>query len=289
MMHGGLALIIFLFVLYAVVRMHESHAMRDFFDELLRLGRSMGIPARILAILVVALCTLHAGSKGQSPVTQLFRMLFWHPASPWQLAGPASTVDAAEEASAQAVADMADTADIVTNNAVVTVSFDWHPPSRLPIHERQNILAWTAQVVATNIGGVLCEDHYVCFNSAASTNPAVILIEYARTLDDGSVERQSATVITNSFPDTAVVELQSGSHTCYWFRCEVPAAYTNSVRNWSGEALFGSPEDSGKGFDLLGTLIIDDGGDIWVGATTNIVLSGVTNTFANGINVTEDQ
>ena len=81
--------------------------------------------------------------------------------------------------------------------------------------------------------------------------------------------------------------LQSGAYTCYWFRCEVPLAFTNAVRDWNGEALFGSPAGSGKGFDLLGTLVVDDGDSIWVGATTNVVLGAQTNEFKNGINVTE--
>ena len=289
MPHPGLVLIVLLLILCGIVRAYESGAVRDYCEEMRRKWCAAGVLGRILAIIVLTVFGLHAYSKGPSPAAQIFRMLFWHPSSPWQLVGPSSTVDAAEEAVAQAEADMADTANIVTNNSVYTLSFGWHPPSRVPFHDRQNILAWTAAVVSTNINGVLFEDHYVCFNSTASTNPAVILIEYARTLDDGSVERQSATVITNSFPDTAVVELQSGSHTCYWFRCEVPSAYTNAVRDWSGEALFGSPADSGKGFDLLGTLVIDDDANVWVGATTNIVLSGITNTFANGINVTEEE
>ena len=59
------------------------------------------------------------------------------------------------------------------------------------------------------------------------------------------------------------------------------------VIDWNGEALFGSPSGSGRGFDLLGTLVIDDGDDIWVGATTNHVFGAVTNEFRNGINITE--
>jgi hypothetical protein len=114
----------------------------------------------------------------------------------------------------------------------------------------------------------------------------VILIEYAKTLDSGEVERFSATVVTNSYPVTTPVALASGTYNCYWFRCAVPIAYTNDVRDWNGEALFGSPSNSGKGFDLLGTLVLDDGGSVWVGATTNIVMSGATNTFRNGVNVT---
>jgi hypothetical protein len=80
------------------------------------------------------------------------------------------------------------------------------------------------------------------------------------------------------------VTLQSGVHTCYWFRCEIPVAFTNCcVRDWNGETLFGSPEGSGKGFDLLGTLLIDDGDNIWEGATTNMVIGVKTNAVKNGV------
>ena len=107
---------------------------------------------------------------------------------------------------------------VITNNDVWTLSFDWHAPQRLPYHERQNVLAWTAAVVPTNINGTLYEDHYVSFNAEPLTNPAVILIEYARTKDDGTVERYSAETITNSYPNTYVVHLcKRPLHTCYGF------------------------------------------------------------------------
>ena len=133
-------------------------------------------------------------------------------------------------------------------------------------------MGYVAAVIPTNIAGILYEDHYVSFNATASTNPAIITIEYAQTLDDGTAERYSANVTTNSYPDTHIVELQSGSYTCFWFRCAVPAAVTNCVRDWNGEALFGGPVGSDTGFDVLGTLVVDDGDNVWVGATTNMVI-----------------
>jgi hypothetical protein len=68
----------------------------------------------------------------------------------------------------------------------------------------------------------------------------------------------------------------------------VPLAFASCVRDWNGEALFGSPAGSDHGFDLLGTLVIDHGGDVWVGANTNVVIGGATNVFSNGINVTPE-
>jgi hypothetical protein len=281
-------LVILLWLLCLAVRMGESSLCRGLLGELRRMWIAAGIPGRLLAVLVLVVCAQSGGTKeGPTPLQSLFKFLFWDPGQPWQLSGADAMLDGAQESVAQAEADLDEVDAVTASNDVVTLSFDWHAPDRLPYHERQNVLAWTAQVVPTNINGTLYEDHYIAFNASASTNPAVILIEYAQQTPAGIV-RYSSEVTTNSFPDTTVVELQSGSHTCYWFRCPVPTAFTNELRDWNGEALFGSPSGSGRGFDLLGTLVVDDGDDIWVGATTNIFMGGITNEFRNGINVTED-
>lgn len=275
-------IILLAFALWAVVRLHESGLT----DSLWRQWKSLNFPTRVALTLAVVFFTLVGGSKGPGPITRVLRLLFWDHPMTWALSEAQQKTEAAvaaNEISREAIEE----AEAVTND-VRTISFDWHAPDRLPYHERQNVLAWTATVIPTNINGVLYEDHYVAFNSSASTNPAVILIEYAGKREDGSIERYSAPVVTNSYPDTSVVTLQSGAHTCYWFRVVVPVAFTNCVRDWNGEALFGSPHGSGKGFDLLGTLVIDDGNDVWVGATTNFFLGGITNVFKNGINVTEE-
>lgn len=248
--------------------------------------RKQDMVTRIVVVLVFGGLTLHGSGKGPVVVRGILRMLFWDHVLTWPLSDAylkTQSAVAANEITETALVEV----EAVTND-VVAISFDWHAPDRLPYHERQNVLAWTATVVPTNIDGTLYEDHYVAFNAMASTNPAVILIEYAGRREDGSIERYSAQVVTNSYPDFSVVELQSGAHTCYWFRCAVPTAFIDSPRDWNGEALFGSPSGSGKGFDLLGTLVVDDGDSIWVGATTNAVLGGMTNEFRNGINITEE-
>lgn len=255
-------------------------------SECLRI-RAMPWRARISVLLILAISTLIGADKSPVTPSAVLNFLFWDPGRPWQLASVRAALDGAAESVGRAEADNA-AAESATN-AVYTLSFDWHAPDRLPYHERQNVLAWTVWVSPTNIGGTLYEDHYVAFNSNASTNPAVIYIEYARSLDNGAVERYTQETVTNSYPAATVIDVASGSHTCYWFRCQVPDAFTNSVRDWNGEALFGSPAGSGKGFDLLGTLVIDDGDNVWVGATTNLFFGGITNEFKNGINTTEVQ
>lgn len=277
------------FILFLVARYYESGAARAYITELHKTWKSLGVPGQIVVTVLIVMCTSSGGSKGISPTAALFRTLFWH-GNDWALM---EAYDANAESKAS-VASATNSISVATNvseivesfvdtNNVVVYSFDWHSPNRLPYHDRQNVLGRTVKVVSTNIAGVFCEDHYVAFNESATTNPAVILIEYARTRDDGTVERYSSPTITNSYPSMVPVTLQSGTHTCYWFRCEVPLAFTNALRDWNGEALFGSPQDSGKGFDLLGTLVIDDGDNVWEGATTNMVVGITTNQVKNGI------
>lgn len=241
---------------------------------------------------IVCILSCSAIARESTPLASVYRMLFFHGGDIWPLldsaqnnASASTSIGSATNSISSSTNTSAAAVAFVDTNTVATLSFDWHQPNRLPEHARQNVLGRTVWVHPTIINGVVYEDHYVAFNAAASTNPAVIMIEYARHLDDGTVERVSATTVTNSYPSTVVLSLQSGSHTCYWFRCEVPAAYTNIcvLRDWNGEALFGSPEGSGRGFDLLGTLVIDDGNDVWVGATTNIVMPETNYRVRNGI------
>jgi hypothetical protein len=285
-------LLFVLFFAYLIVRFYESGAAQETRDEIYRMWKSAGVPGRAIGILFVAMMTLYGGSKGGPPVTgSLYRMLFWNGDQIYALlAADEAEADAREKINiatnsiTSATNLAAQVTEYVSTNDIVTLSFDWPSPNRLPYHDRQNVLGRTVWVTPTNILGVLYEDHYVAFNESATTNPAVILIEYARKLDNGTVQRISSPTITNSYPDMVTVNLQSGSQTCYWFRCEVPSAFTNCcVRDWNGEALFGSPEGSGKGFDLLGTLLIDDGDNIWEGATTNLVMGTYTNQVKNGV------
>ena len=112
----------------------------------------------------------------------------------------------------------------------------------------------------------------------------------ACTMPDGTIIRETSTTITNSYPDTVTVSLQSGDYECYWFRCIVPERFANNghVMDWNGEALFGSPAGSGKGFDLAGTIVIDNQLGIWAGRSDDIDFGGgEIHAFTNGINVTE--
>jgi hypothetical protein len=280
-----------LFVAFMIARYYESGAAREYVRELHKVWVSLGIPGRVVIGALVVMCTLHGGSKGVNPAASLFRVLFWH-GDDWALLPAFDKNTQAKQAVhvstnliAAAICGSSAVTDYVATNNVITYSFDWHAPNRLPYHDRQNVLGRTVKVTPRMINGILHEDHYVAFNESATTNPAVILIEYCRKLDDGSIERYAMPTLTNSYPDMVAVTLQSGTHNCYWFRCEVPTAFTNCcVRDWNGEALFGSPQDSGKGFDLLGMLLIDDGDNIWEGATTNIIMdTSVNYPVRNGI------
>ena len=269
------------FVCWMMCLYCESGAAQEYIKELKRIWASWGFPTRLVMTVLLVWAASTGGAKGPNPVSSFFNVMFWHGSDIWPLldssqknAAAASNITTSTNSINSATNSAAEAVAFVNTNTVAVLSFDWHQPNRLPEHARQNVLGRTVWVHPTNIAGTVYEDHYVAFNAAATTNPAVIMIEYARRLDDGTIERYSASTVTNSYPDTVVLNMQSGNHTCYWFRCEVPAAFTNIcvLRDWNGEALFGSPEGSGRGFDLLGTLVIDDGNDIWVGATTNIVV-----------------
>ena len=244
---------------------------------------------RAALMIGIVMAASYGGTKGPSPVASLFRMLFWS-GPVWELMDAQTDNAAASAAIQEATADLvaatnigAQVSQFVATNSVITYSFDWHSPDRLPETERQNVLARTVWVTPTNIAGTLYEDHYVAFNAEATTNPAVIYIEYAQNTPTGVI-RYTQQTVTNSYPVRVPITLAAtGTHTCYWFRCEVPPAFTNAVRDWNGEALFGSPQDSNKGFDLLGTIVIDDGDNLWLGATRNVVVGSVTNTVRNGI------
>lgn len=280
-------LVVLLWILTLAAMAHESAVARGFGSELRRIWRRMGVPARLFAIVAVVFFTQSGGSKGVAPVTKMMRLMFWTPGSPWHLMEADADVRTAAAAVAAASNTFERVEQAVTNADVWTISYGWHAPNRLPYHARQNVLGYNPWVTRTNINGVAYEDHHVAFNAVASTNPAVILIEYARKLDSGEIERVSSPVVTSSCPATATISLQSGAHTCYWFRCAVPIAFTNAVRDWNGEALFGSPEGSGTGFELLGTLVVDDGNDVWIGSNTNLVFGVQTQIVRNGI-ITED-
>lgn len=276
---------------YMVARFYESGEAQALFADLRKFYKSLGIPGRVIIGVFFVIMAYRGGAKPPPVTSSIYRTLFWHGSDIWALL-PANEADQAARNKIASATNSIEQATNIANqvssfvdtNNVVTLSFDWHSPNRLPYHDRQNVLGRTVWVQPTNIAGVAYEDHYVAFNESATTNPAVILIEYSRRLDNGTIQRISSPTITNSYPDMVPVTLQSGVHTCYWFRCEVPAAFTNCcVRDWNGEALFGSPEGSGKGFDLLGTLVVDDGDNIWQGSTTNIVIGAKTNAVKNGV------
>lgn len=269
-------LILGAYALFFVIRHIERHGLFRGFRRL--------SPWRKVGVIVVLLYATMTGATKAPPVMQqLFRLLFWSPQSQWALAPTAGRTDAAAEAVEEAERG-ADDLEATATNEVNYISFDWHAPDRQPYHARQNVLAWTCEVRPIEVGGQLHEDHFIEFSAGVSTNPAVIEIEYAMTQKDGQVYRELANVVTSSYPHTEVVNLQSGAHTCYWFRCRVPQFAATAVRDWSGEALFGS-STGGAGFDLVGILQVDDNGQVYVGESGTYMLGGTQCVYTNGIMV----
>lgn len=275
------AIFLIAFLIWFLVWIHEKQENPAF----IQYWRSLTRFDRVFLTTMFVVMTLIGGSKDPA-ITKLFKLLFWPYGEVSQLV-PAWIATTHAENDHIVITNLLTTMESNINTNTINISFDWHAPNRLPEHNRQNTLGWTVWVTPITIDGILYEDHYVAFNAQASDAPAVINIEYARTLSDGTIERYTSSVVTNSYPEKVDIHLQSGTYPCYWFRCAVPIPFVNEPRDWNGEALFGSPHGSGGGFDLAGTLVIDDGNNVWVGATTNIILNGVGQSFANGINITE--
>lgn len=286
-----IALIVILFALWAVVRLAESPLWSDF----CRIARSMSLTGRVVAVVCVLGFARIGGSKAPQPQPiRALSMLMHDPVMaslmPSGVAAPRSGSEALEASLSVAQADSATAAAASASAAgtaalvaaaiplasALTLDLDWHPETRVP--DAANIMAWEAWAQPVVVGGVLCEDHYVAFSATPTEAPGMVF-DYA----DLTGERHAAQAFTNSFPTLYGVTLPSGVHSCYWFRCEVPAPFRTRLRTWNGEVRFGGPPGSAFGFDIAGILLIDDGNAIWRGLTTNIVFNGEALEHVNGI------
>jgi len=228
-----------------------------------------------------------------TPIRSLFRLLFWHADDVWALTQTATDISTAtnntataQNLIAQATNKLAAVSSQVSTQEVWTMSFGWPMADRTPPNPRQNVLGETVWRSNVWVNGTLFHDHYVHFNELVSTNPAVLNIQYTKRLDDGTLQRWLANVTTNSYPNTSVINLEHGSYTCYWFRCQCPVAITNSVIDWDREVAFGAPLGSDSGFNVMGVFLIDDQyGDVWAGISLTNVVGSVTNIWLNGLKV----
>jgi hypothetical protein len=279
-------------VAYGIARYYESGAARRYMSELHRVWRSMGVPGRVVACLLVVMCTLSGGSKGEPPIAQLFRMLFWHSEDIWPLYTANEALKDSSEASSNAVSNaisatntMRETQSMVATQTIYTMEFDWPMENRTPPHDEQNVMAdemWRSNVW---INSKMYHDHYIRFNSMVSTNPAIISIAYnGINQDTGEKIQILSDVTTNSYPQTFAITRPTGVYTCYMFRCAVPISLTNSVIGWDSEVVFGAPSGSGRGFNIAGLFVVGRDGSMWLGRTYTNVVYGVTNVFINGLN-----
>ena len=249
---------------------------------------------RKFAVLFALWFVVADGADKSAGAIPILRMMFFDPIvgalMPSGVAAPRVATSAMEHKLAQAQADVAAAATAAvsatntaaqigtlrTNALACTLDVDWHAPTRVPA--AVNIMAWQVWVTPTNIAGVMHEDHFIRFSSVPSQAPGMVFDYY-----DLAGERYQAQASTNSFPALYGIALPSGVHSCYWFRCEVPARFTQRLRTWDGEVRFGGPRGSAFGFDLAGILLIDNGNAIWKGLTTNIVHNGELLEHINGI------
>lgn len=246
------------------------------------------------ALALIALI-VYAGDKPPASVERVMQsMLFYNPATCTLIpTGRAASGDASSTAmsnarlsrekceaaiyfSALATNHAAQVATELATASALTIDFGWSFDNREPA--ALNYLAQEHWATTTNINGILHEDHYLEFSSAPSEAPTMVF-----SYQDLLGETYLATTITNSYPTLHAITLPSGVHSCYWFRCEVPAAFAHRLRTWEGEARFGGPIDSEYGFDVAGVFIIDDGAQIWQGRTITTEIGTNTVEFSNGI------
>jgi len=187
--------------------------------------------------------------------------------------------EAAEYVSAMATSTVALVSEELANAAAITVDFGFSYQSREP--SAVNQMAQVQWVTATNISGILYEDHYVEFSSTPTEAPGMVF-DYSDLLN----ESHTVEAITNSFPTVYGITLPSGVHSCYWFRCEVPVAFTNRLRTWKGPVRFGGPVGSSYGLSIAGVFLIDDGNTIWQGRTLTTQIGSNTVEWLNGVSVT---
>jgi len=166
-----------------------------------------------------------------------------------------------------------------TNAAVMNIDFGWSYHTREP--QAINQMAQVHWVAPTNINGVQCEDHYIEFSAEPTEAPGMVF-NYRDLLGT----EYNAEAFTNSYPDLYPITLPSGVHSCYWFRCEVPIAFTNRLRRWKGPARFGGPVGSSYGLSIAGTFLVDDGNTIWQGRTLTAEIGSNTVEWLKGVAVT---
>lgn len=171
------------------------------------------------------------------------------------------------------------TAMELQNAAVMTIDCGWSYANREPAAVNQ--MAQDQWVTATNINGVLHEDHYVEFSSTPTEAPGMVF-EY-KDLTGVAFNVES---ITNSYPQLHAVILPSGVHSCYWFRCIVPQPFTTRLRTFAGPVRFGGPVGSSYGLSIAGIFLIDIGNKIWQGRTITTQIGTNTVEWINGVSVT---
>ena len=247
-------------------------------------NRKLKAPLSTLIVIGLSAMAIAIGSDKSTPSKLFSRWLMFGTKDSWELQTQDDDLTTATIALTATQQALDASEELLDDADVCYISFDWHIPNRHPnVDGRQNVMGWVVKVAPTNINGRVYEDHYVAFSAQAADQPSVLLIEYAKTLEDGTIQRYLSDVVTNSYPDKITVALDSGNHECYWFRSEVPEPFINEPRDWNGELLFGAPIDSGRGFDLSGILVVDDGNEVWVGDSGLKAIDGINYVFTNGI------
>lgn len=284
------AVLVILLTVYAAVRVSESRVFVDLVDG----AKSMSPVQQMVAVLVVCGFAVYGGSKGVIvvPVKQL-SFMFFDPALraifPSGLVGEAKQAEqvmtdifnadnvltSAAANITQAVDTASEVLGLASNYNALTIAVDW-PHSARP--EPANIMASEILVCPTNIANVLYEIRYIEFSQLPSEAPNIV-VEFRDQRGNAALAESD----TNSFPDLFNINVQSGSHSCYWFRVKVPDQFKRNLRTWETDVKFGGPIGSAYGFEISGLIVISEGGNYWRGLTKDLMIGGELRTFDDGV------
>lgn len=285
-----IAILLLLFAGYTLARISESR----FFCDLAASVRSMTPAQQMLTFLAIAFFTLYGGSKGAIivPAKQM-SFMFFNPSLraifPPGMVGEAkqseqvmtdifnadNVLSAASTNSVMASDKASQVLALATDYSALTIAVDW-PHSSRP--DPANIMASEIMVCPTNITDVLYEIRYIEFSQLPSEAPGIVVQYKDQRGNSMLVEPE-----TNSFPDLFNITVQSGSHSCYWFRVKVPDQFKRNLRTWETDVKFGGPIGSAYGFEIAGLIVISEGGNYWRGLSKNLMIGGESRTFDNGV------
>jgi len=283
------ALAVFAFLAYVVAVIAENSAI----EVLLRRWRKTSTWIKYIVVLLILGATFYGGAKAPIVPEKILSFMFFDPSLeaifPTGVVGESKkarelmlgvingdlTLGAAADNSSNAVFLAAQAIAETNSMSMITLAADW-PHTERP--EPANIIASQIWVEPTNVVGELYENRYIEFSSVPSESPRIVVNYMDQRGNSVLVEP-----ITNSFPTLVGINVQSGSHSCYWFRVKVPDMFRHNLRTWEDDVKFGGPIGSGYGFEVAGIIVFGSAGEYWRGIDAELTIGGDSLEFSNGV------